>query len=146
MVVALTKAFNSTIKERFEGWELVNLKVGLQTDGWNCGVWIVVLARAFAAYVESSSFGGGGFGDFVIAWIRQQQGGEGVCDLNAADTVDTGGNVSYVEAMRVECRDLLYEAAVDDKLSYTDGPILDVFVVGKAKEISDLELAGMDGE
>ena len=55
-------------------------------------------------------------------------------------------NQAFIDAERERMRALLFEAAVDDKLAYTDGPLLDVFIEGKAKEATTAQLEAMDGE
>ena len=51
-----------------------------------------------------------------------------------------------LHAERERMRALLFEAAVEDKLAYTDGPLLDVFIEGKAKEATAAQLEELDGE
>ena len=55
-------------------------------------------------------------------------------------------NQAFIDAERERMRALLFDAAVDDKLAYTDGPLLDVFIEGKAKEATAAQLEALDGE
>ena len=117
--------------------------MALQTDGWNCGPWTVMVARAFAAYMDSSSFGQGVFASFLVAWLKEAGGVE---DLRNADEGSSSINQRFIDEERVRMRTLLFEAAVDGKLAYTEGSRLDVFVEGKSKVITEAELARLDGE
>ena len=53
------KAFDDSLGALADGWEFRSVEVKLQTDGCSCscGVWVLVVSRAFVAYVDSSEFG-----------------------------------------------------------------------------------------
>ena len=96
--------------------------------------------------MDSDRFGKGAFKSFLTEWLSTEFGvvdlrtvGERAAECRAA-------NQAFIDAERERMRALLFEAAVDDKLAYTDGPLLDVFIEGKAKEATAAQLEAMDGE
>eukprot|EP00966_Prymnesium_polylepis_P116605 2695074-Prymnesium_polylepis.1 len=65
--------FNDVLNSLNDGWRFQSIEVRLQTDGCSCGLWQLVADRAFAAYVDSSEFGTGRFGLFLVGWLAMQR-------------------------------------------------------------------------
>jgi len=108
-----------------------SIQVKFQTDGWNCGVWTLVVDEAFAAYCDSAYYGKGTFGSFLTTWAARR--GRGVVDLNAVrgsgsrrDAVT--GNEKFIREERKRVRERLLFAAMEKRLPLNDGPRVDIFV------------------
>ena len=132
-----------------DAWRIESIQVKLQTDGHSCGVWQLVVERAFLAYCDSSAFGKGGFGKFLTGWLARR--GRGVVDLNSVrgsgatrgDVVR--GNEAFIKKERDELRARLLAAARALKLPYTDAA-LDEFVAEGATAASASDLDALDDE
>ena len=120
----------------------------LQTDGWNCGPWVLTVDESFIAYMDSSDFGKGVFGIFMTSWFGERA--RGVVDLRtlasrgAARGKAVQANITFINSERDRMRALLFSAAMDEKLPYNDGPILDVFIANGGKEATAEELDALD--
>ena len=141
---AVRREFRNVLEAR--GWKFEIIDVALQTDAWNCGPWGVVVVRAFAAYMDSDRFGKGAFKPFLTEWLSTEFGVVDLRTVGERAAERRAANQAFIDAERERMRALLFEAAVDDKLAYTDGPLLDVFIEGKAKEATTAQLEAMDGE
>ena len=129
----VSSAFRDTFEPLEDGWSLVPIAVKFQTDAWNCGVWQIVVDKAFIAYCDTPNFGKGTFATFLVAWAGRM--GRGVSDLNSVRLKSGSArrdllarNEKFINEERERVRDELLAAAVDNRLPYAEGPQLDVFV------------------
>lgn len=130
---ALSKAFSQDMPE---GWTISSIEVKLQTDGYNCGVWIVVLDEAILAYIASTNFataGAAGFSGHLADWLATR----GISDLRrlaaGKSRVAGAANLKFISEKRCEMRELLLAAAHAGKLdSYRDGSRFELFA-GKGR-------------
>ena len=100
----------------------------------SCGLWDLVVDRAFVAYVESSDLGTRSFDIFLRTWLSQLQP-QPVVDLFTVINSGTQriaaieGNLAFIREERVRIRALLLAAARAGKLG-DGGALLGDFVEG----------------
>ena len=122
-----------------DAWRIESIQVKLQTDGHSCGVWQLVVERAFLAYCDSSAFGKGGFGKFLTGWLCRR--GRDVVDLNSVSGSGAkrreaaASNEAFIKKERDQLRAQLLAAAHARKLLYTNAA-LDDFVADSATAAS----------
>ena len=132
-----------------DGWRLKSIEVKLQTDGCNCGVWSLVVDRAFLAYCDSVKFGSGDFGAFLVSWLGRM--GRGVVDLNQLRGSGIGRreaverNEAYIREQRQELREQLIAAAHEGLHPFPDGAVHGEFVEsGTGATEADLDALDAD--
>ena len=97
------------------------------------GVWALVVSRAFVAYVDSSEFGKGTFGKFLVEWLGGQQP-QPVVDLLTVGRSGTRrvaaveSNEAFIREERIQLRALLLRAGREGKLLFQNGAMLHDFV------------------
>ena len=95
--------------------------------------------RGFGRYVE---------GVVLTSWLGERA--RGVVDLRTLASKGTArgeaikANIAFIDSERDRLRALLFSAAMDEKLPYNDGPILDVFIANGGKEATAEELDALD--
>lgn len=135
---AVYKAF--TKANAMEGWSFKSVQIQLQTDGYNCGAWIVVLDEAIIDYVGSPGFGAvtfDAFSTFLAAWLKDRD----VSNLFAVARAQLGDatalNEKFITDERDGHREALSTAAAAGKLEdYRKGSRYDTFA-GKGNAAAD---------
>ena len=96
----LMRAFKSILKPR--GWRIESVRLELQTDGVNCGVWVIVCRDCFLVYAASDVFGTGQFASYMAQWLVEK----GVCDIKPLSGIARRrarqANDSYIVKQRAE--------------------------------------------
>jgi len=99
-----------------KGWRLIVLNVALQPrcDQTSCGVWILVINRAFVAYCNSLEFGRGTFATFLPRWLSRL--GRKAIDLSTVRgrgdrRAAVEGNLAFIAEERRLLRERLVQAA-----------------------------------
>ena len=149
----IRKEFDATFGALDDGWRFESIEVGLQTDGCSCGVWALVVSRAFVAYADSNEFGKGTFGTFLVAWLAEQQP-QSVVDLRSRTLGRSGtqrvaaveGNLAFIREERTQLRALLLRAGREGKLAFQDGAVLEDFVENADDAATSAELDELNEE
>ena len=87
-------------------------------------------------------------GVVLTSWLGERA--RGVVDLRTLASKGTArgeaikANIAFIDSERDRLRALLFSAAMDEKLPYNDGPILDVFIANGGKEATAEELDALD--
>ena len=137
----LLRSFELNLKATDDAWELESIDIKLQSDGSSCGVWIVLVDKAYIDYCDSATFGSGGFKAFLVEWLAER----GISDLGRDGSRTTvKSNMDYILEERGRLREELRSAAEDGALSWADGPMLDVFVREGEKEPTVEELEALE--
>ena len=136
----LVEKFEEELGSLNDGWRFDSIEVKLQTDGFQCGVWDVVVDLAFVAYADSDTFDDGTFASFLVSWLADR----GVTDLHSIrGNGDRGSrverNARFVSEQRKLFREQLLEAAKTGKLAWQNGPLIDIFVQEGREAATDLE-------
>ena len=147
----IRKEFDATFGALDDEWRFESIEVGLQTDGCSCGVWALVVSRAFVAYADSNEFGKGTFGTFLVAWLAEQQP-QPVVDLRSRTLGRSGtqrvaaveGNLAFIREERTQLRALLLRARREGKLAFQDGAMLHDFVESADAAATSAELDELD--
>ena len=100
-------------------WDLTELLTELQTDTWNCGVWVHALIELFISYIDSDDWGrAGDFRTYV-----ETQDDFTPLNLVFGDEHEQARhqNMRFIEGKRDELRDTLLEAAMAGIDPFGDG-------------------------
>ena len=148
---AILKEFSASLESLDDGWRFVPIEVQLQTDGCSCGLWVLLVSRAFVAYVDSSQFGTKSFGTFLVGWLAELQP-QPVANLLAVGgrgqqrTAAVEGNLTFIREERSQLRALLIQAARDGTLAYANGSLLEDFLEGTNTAATPAELEELNEE
>ena len=120
----------------------------LQSDGCSCGLWILVVDRAFVAYVDSTDFGNYCFESFLRDWLAER----GVVDLflvgQSGRKKAIKGNLQFIQEERQQLRTRLRVALGQDNLDIAtwvaDGCLLEAFAEDSSKVATEQELQALD--
>jgi hypothetical protein len=112
------------------------------------GVWALVVSRV-VAYVDSSEFGKGTFGKFLVEWLGGQQP-QPVVDLLTVGRSGTRrvaaveSNEAFIREERIQLRALLLRAGREGKLLFQNGAMLHDFVESADAAATSAELDELD--
>ena len=106
-------------------------------------------SSAFVAYVDSSEFGKGTFGKFLVEWLGGQQP-QPVVDLLTVGRSGTRrvaaveSNEAFIREERIQLRALLLRAGREGKLLFQNGAMLHDFVESADAAATSAELDELD--